>query len=232
MLQAILDYQNASPFVLPYAPGTPTQRRIEAEEAARQFDISQDLAEREFAYKQQQNAIANALAWARLNAQTIPKVNELEEALYSVDFAIENNPSKTLSEIINSINAQSRNLIAHGVDPEQVKQYAMEKYYNYHYNRAVDAVRSGTTWDYGKDIADMPWLTDKYNPFKYLEQQGPTKQDVITMEEAQKFAADSTRSDSKQRFTAEQIINLANKGLLEWVLKEIYGDPLKALGGE
>ena len=85
MLQAVVDYQRANPFVLPYAPGTPTQRRLEAEEAARQFELTQDLAERKFAHEVAQDRIANALAWSRLNAPGGGEPDNKEDSLFTYD---------------------------------------------------------------------------------------------------------------------------------------------------
>ena len=59
MLTALAQYQRETPFTIPYAPGTPTIDE-------KQFAAKQDLAEREFAYRKEQDAIANALAWARI----------------------------------------------------------------------------------------------------------------------------------------------------------------------
>ena len=72
-LDAIGQYQQANPFTIPVAPGTKARWQLQDEEAMRaqaaqeamaqeKWDWEKDMTERQFAYRQQQDAIANALA--------------------------------------------------------------------------------------------------------------------------------------------------------------------------
>ena len=49
LLDAVRAAQSSTPVYMPFAAGTPTQRRREADESTRQFGIAQDMREREFA---------------------------------------------------------------------------------------------------------------------------------------------------------------------------------------
>lgn len=79
LMQAVLQYQRNNPITIPYAPGTPTQRRVEAEEAARQYEqnllyqkerdaLMDERWREQFEYQKQQDAIANALRRAALRS--------------------------------------------------------------------------------------------------------------------------------------------------------------------
>jgi len=78
-LDAIGQYQQANPFTIPVAPGTKARWQLQDEEAMRaqaaqeamaqeKWDWEKDMTERQFAYRQQQDAIANALAQLKASA--------------------------------------------------------------------------------------------------------------------------------------------------------------------
>ena len=188
MINAIGQHQQANPFTLPVAPGTKMRWQINDEEAQRaqaaiealqqeQFSygrdrdiIADERYQQEWDYKVRQDAIANALR--------AKKADPFSEAMYSVDWAIESNPQMSLHELHQQI-AGNRQLIEDKVDTAKLLDYVNQKYYSFHYNKALEAVRGGPKWDYGQDLRKLGYDPSTYTKALEKNKPQPTKEDPL-----------------------------------------------------
>ena len=239
LMEAIRQAQARSPVYMPFAAGTPTQQRRQADESSRQFEVGHEYGRdrdviaderyrQEWDYKVRQDAIANAArASGGASDRTLTERTRtaLSEAMLGVDDAIQNNPAMTLNQLIDNINKQQAELTYEGVDPQALRDFAMQKYYQHHYSQALQATQGGPRWDYGQDTRSMPWLEEQYGPSAYTKP--PARQGGITRADAERYAA-----DSGNKYTAEQIMDFEKRGMLEYILKGIYGKDYGGSGGE
>jgi hypothetical protein len=229
LINMVMRHQQAQPISIPYAPGTPTLATKQAEEAARQFDIVQDLQERQFAadeaYRQAQIALSRASAAARGGGGgggggggTLTERDRiyLSEAGQGLIQTIRRNPHLTLSELRANIKSRQPELLHKGISPEAFLDFADEQYYLYHFLEAASrAGKDVEPWQYGQDIRDQPWLEKRYHP---ASKPPDTGQQTITRKDAEWYAQ---RSNGK--YTADDILMAARTGQLDTVLKDILG---------
>ena len=190
MINAIGQHQQANPFTLPVAPGTKMRWQINDEEAQRAQAAIEALQKQQFDYGRERDALADsrweqefsaneayrAAQLAKGSGGADPTTDPFSEAMYSVDWAIESNPQMSLHELHQQI-AGNRQLIEDGVNIEKLLDYLNQKYYSFHYNKALEAVRGGPKWDYGQDLSKLGYDPLTYTKALEKNKPQPTKED-------------------------------------------------------
>lgn len=220
MLQAITAQQQASPLHIPFAPGTPTQRRREAdigaEQWGRQFDWGRDVWEQEFeraqrwreediAYQQERDRIADQLARARaatpaagaavpgLRTATLTERDRipLSEAGRQLIRDIQENPHMTLTQFRTNAISQAPELMQEGITLDDFLDFINQQYFIHHYTQALEALYDPSKhWPYGQDLAGQKMAW-------FHDMYGPgvkppaTKEEKITaIDETEKYVLD------------------------------------------
>jgi len=241
LMDAVRQAQAATPAYMPFPGGTPTQRRREADEATRQFEVGQEFSREQFDWQKQMQQAQLALqraAAARTGgagsvgtttpggpAGVIPggsyRTGTLTERdrIYQSEAGqglintIRTNPQLTLSEIRANIQTRKPELLHEGIDPEMFLDFADEQYYLYHFLEAASRVgKEVEPWQYGKDIRSMPWLEEQYHPKSKL----PAGEQTISRQDAEWYAR-----QSGGRYTVEDIMTAARTGQLGKIMDDI-----------
>lgn len=112
MIESIAQHQRDNPIIIPFAPGTPTQRRREADEAARAAQVREALEKEKFAWQQEQAELDRQLAERKFAADQAYRSWQMEQANKQVE-----EPG-----IMDNI----RDLITRGVDWDVVRDYVKD----------------------------------------------------------------------------------------------------------
>ena len=148
MLGAIQQYQQETPFSVPYAPGTPTIAQTEAERAAerqektfqegvRQFDLGHELALRQQAHREAMDKLARVGGGGV--ATTVSATGFTEPAavfMHEINKMIRENPDMTLDQIRQMIYGVSAELAQGGVKLKDALDFAEGAYEAYHRGQA------------------------------------------------------------------------------------------------
>lgn len=232
LMEAVRQAQAATPVYMPFPGGTPTQRRREAEEAKRQFEIGQefsrekfdwekDLAERQFAADQ---AYRDAqLALSRLRASGGGGGGggagyDTETPWGAIDTLI--SAGAGINDVMEYVNhpANFASYKKHGVTLDQMSEYAQNRYKNMWQN-----VMEVSTPPKGAAPADIS------RGFRQLESYAPrmTTGQWQTGETPRFSEADYRMFADATGKSVEEIKKMDELGWLEDFMKKFYGQQYK-----
>ncbi len=226
MLEGLAQYQQANPFTIPYAPGTPTIAQTEAERAAgqwdqtfeegtRQFDLAHDLSLRQQEHREwldRQN-LALSRASAAAGSAGLPTSGP-ESPWGAIDMAIQ-------------AGFDANELTAYVSDPRNIATY---KQYGWNQEDALDYAlgRFEQTWSgiAEKERGLVHWsdpLETMYDKVRHAEDMLaplPGMRGGFTENDYQKFAGETGR-------TVEEIRRMDELGWLEDFMKSYYSTQYK-----
>lgn len=231
LMEAVRQAQAATPVYMPFPGGTPTQRRREAEEAKRQFEIGQefsrekfdwekDLAERQFAADQ---AYRDAqLALSRLRASGGGGGGggagyDTETPWGAIDTLI--SAGAGINDVMEYVNhpANFASYKKHGVTLDQMSEYAQNRYKDMWQN-----IMEVSTPPKGAAPADIA------RGFRQLESYAPRMTGQWQTGETPRFSeADYRMFADATGKTVGEIKKMDELGWLEDFMKKFYGQQYK-----
>jgi len=224
-LDAIGQYQQANPFTIPVAPGTKARWQLQDEEAMRaqaaqeamaqeKWDWEKDMTERQFAYRQQQDAIANALAQLKAagagGAEQITPWGEVDKLI---------NLGADLDTVMKYVQVNQGEYKKFNTSLKEMQDYAREQY--------------AGTWKGVTGISVPPKgasQADVARGFRQLEDATGRMQQAETWgQEKPRFSEEELqRFSDLSGIPIEEIMFMYQQGWLEDFMKKYYGQRYKA----